>query len=48
MIFNESLTKLILAVDYQCGPEYGEGYIFVLKKENGKWSIINELGTWVS
>ena len=47
-IFNQSYTKLILAVDYFCGPLNGQGYIFILKKENNKWMIIEEMGTWES
>ena len=47
-IFNKTKTRLILAVDYYCGPLYGQGYIFILKKENDKWMIIEELGTWES
>ncbi len=47
-VFNYSKTRLILAVDYHCGPLYGQGYIFILKKENDKWTIIEEFGTWVS
>jgi hypothetical protein len=31
-IFNKTKTRLILAVDYYCGPLYGQGYIFILKK----------------
>ena len=47
-IFNKTKTCLILSVDYYCGPLYGQGYIFILKKENNKWMIIQELGTWES
>ncbi len=47
-IFNKTKTRLILAVDYYCGPLYGQGYIFILKNENDKWMIIEELGTWES
>jgi hypothetical protein len=47
-VFNKSKTRLILAVDYYCGPLNGQGYIFILKKENDKWMIIEELGTWES
>ncbi|MFD0975424.1 hypothetical protein [Salinimicrobium gaetbulicola] len=47
-VFNKPKTRLILAVDYYCGPLNGQGYIFILKKENDKWMIIQELGTWES
>ncbi len=47
-IFNKTKTRLILAIDYYCGPLYGQGYIFILKKEHDKWMIIEELGTWES
>ena len=47
-VFNKDKTRLILAVDYYCGPLYGQGYIFILKKEKDKWMIIEELGTWES
>ena len=47
-IYNESRDKLILAIDYYCGPLWGQGYVFVLKKENNRWLIIEESGTWES
>ncbi|MCL3780958.1 hypothetical protein EMN47_11245 [Prolixibacteraceae bacterium JC049] len=47
-VFNKARTKLILAINYYCGPLDGQGYIFILKKENNKWMIIEELGTWES
>ena len=47
-VFNKTKTRLILAVDYYCGPLSGQGYIFILKKESDKWMIIEELGTWES
>ena len=47
-VFNQSKTRLILAIDYYCGPLNGQGSILILKKENKKWMIIEELGTWES
>ena len=47
-IFNQTKTRLILAIDYYCGFLYGQGYIFILKKYNDKWLIIEELETWVT
>lgn len=47
-VFNKTKTALILAVNYYCGALCGQGYIFILKKENDKWMIIQELGTWKS
>lgn len=47
-IYNESRDKLILAIDYYCGPLWGQGYVFVLMKENNRWLIIEESGTWES
>ena len=47
-IYNESRDKLILAIDYYCSPLWGQGYVFVLKKERNRWLIIEESGTWES
>jgi len=47
-VFNKDKTRVILTVDYYCGPLYGQGYIFILKKEKDKWMIMEELGTWES
>lgn len=47
-IFNQTRTRLVLVIDYYCGFLYGQGYIFILKKYNNKWQIIEELGTWES
>ncbi len=47
-LFNKNKTKLVLSIDYFCGPLYGHGYIFILNKVKGKWMIVEELGTWQS
>jgi hypothetical protein len=47
-IFNEDFTKLIIFIDYQCGPLWGQGSEFLLIKKDGKWRLIAERGTWVS
>jgi hypothetical protein len=47
-VFNKNFTKAILTIDYCCGPLNGQGYIIILGKENNKWKIIKEYGTWVS
>lgn len=47
-IFNNNLTKLVLTVDYHCGGLCGQGYIFLLAKENENWRILEILGTWES
>lgn len=47
-LFNENLTKLILSVDYHCGGLCGQGYFFVMAKENDKWRIVETFGTWES
>ncbi|WP_462280712.1 hypothetical protein [Salinivirga cyanobacteriivorans] len=47
-IFNESRDRLIFFMDYHCGPLCGQGYTFVLSKEESGWQIIQELGGWES
>ena len=47
-VFNKSKTNLILSIDYLCGYKNGVGYIFILKKVNGKWIIVEELQRWES
>ena len=47
-IFNKDFTKMILFIDYSCGPLWGQGYEFFLIKKDGKWRVIEESGTWES
>ncbi len=47
-LFNQDRTKLLLSIDYFCGPLYGRGYVFILNKKDDKWMIVEELGTWES
>jgi len=47
-IFNADYTKMILFIDCFCGSIWGQGYEFFLIKKDGKWSIIEENGTWES
>ncbi|WP_289056033.1 hypothetical protein [Carboxylicivirga marina] len=47
-IFNRTMDKLVLAVDYYCGYLCGQGLVLVLEKKAGKWMIIDERGTWES
>ncbi len=47
-IFNETMDRVVLAIDYYCGYLYGEGLVFVLEKKKNKWCIIDERGRWVS
>jgi hypothetical protein len=47
-IFNEDFTKVLISIDYTCGPTWGQGYEFLLEKRNGKWWLIDEKGTWES
>ncbi len=47
-IFNETMDKLVLAVDYYCGYLWGQGLVLVLEKKENKWMIIDERGTWES
>ncbi len=47
-VFNSNFTKVILSIDYQCGPKSGQGYKLLLEKKRGKWWLVAEVGTWVS
>lgn len=47
-IYNADYTKMILFIDYLCGPLWGQGYQFILVKKDGKWRVIDEGGTWES
>ena len=37
-----------LMVDVGCGGLCGNGYIVVIKRENGRWRIVKIVNTWVS
>lgn len=47
-IYNSDLTRLIITIDYMCGPLNGYGSKFIFKKIDGDWWLINEYGTWES
>ena len=47
-IFNADHSKLILSINYYCGPVLGYGYEFVLRKKMGKWRVIDKEMTWES
>jgi len=47
-IFNADYSKILLFINYYCGPTWGQGYQFVLKKKDGHWRLIDESGTWES
>ena len=47
-IFNSNYSKVIISIDYSCGPLAGGGQDYILEKKNGKWMLINESGRWVS
>jgi len=47
-IFNENKDKLLISIDYYCGPLCGQGYVLLLEKKNGDWAVIKEWGTWES
>ena len=47
-VFNADYSKIILSVNYYCGPSWGYGYEFVLKKKKGKWRLIDQGITWQS
>ena len=47
-IFNSNYTKMILFIDYFCGPLWGQGYQYFLIKKDGNWKIIDEGVTWES
>jgi hypothetical protein len=47
-IYNGDFTKMILFVDCCCGSVWGQGYEFFLIKDDDKWRVIEENGTWES
>ena len=47
-VFNSKYTKVVILIDYSCALLGGLGYRFVLENKDGKWILIDEMGTWVS
>jgi hypothetical protein len=47
-IYNSDYSKILLFINYYCGPTWGQGYQFVLHKINGQWRMIDETCTWES
>jgi len=47
-VFNSSFTKVIISINYYCGPLCGNGYEFVLEKKKGIWRISSKNVTWKS
>ncbi len=46
--FNEDKTQAVFEIDYSYGSLGGGGNFIWLRKENGSWTIINSLLTWIS
>lgn len=46
--FNQENTQALVSVSFGCGFLCGEGNFILLQKENGKWTIQNKIGLWVS
>jgi len=47
-IFSKNYTKVLISIDYQCGPTWGQGYQFLMEKRNGLWWLVDYHGTWES
>jgi hypothetical protein len=47
-IFNSDFSKVIISINYSCGPLWGNGYEFILEKKKGKWEMIEKSITWES
>ncbi len=46
--FNQEHTQALVSVSFGCGFLCGEGNFILLQKANGKWTIQNKIGLWVS
>jgi hypothetical protein len=47
-VFNSDYSKIVLAINYYCGPLWGNGFEFILRKKDGKWILIEKYRTWIS
>lgn len=47
-IFNKDKTILVFSLDRTCGPLNGDGTIYLMKKIEGKWNLVDEQETWAS
>src|SRR5215216_4785184 len=46
--FNHTLDQAVIYVGKVAGPLMGSGSYYLLEKQNGEWSIKQELMTWIS
>lgn len=47
-IFNRDKTKLIITVEFECGPLCGNGYIYVFSKQLDTWKKVYSKMIWMS
>ena len=38
----------VMQIDTHCGMLCGYGYIYIFKKENGKWKVVEKIQKWIS
>jgi hypothetical protein len=46
--FNKSLDQAVLYVGNVAGPLMGAGYYYLLEKQNGEWTIKEQIMVWIS
>ena len=46
--FNKSLDQAVLYVGDVAGPLMGAGYYYLLEKQNGEWTIKEQVMVWIS
>jgi hypothetical protein len=46
--FNRSLDQAVVYVGRVAGPLMGAGYYYLLEKQDGQWTIKEEVMTWIS
>lgn len=47
-VFNNNLEYAVMLVSYHCGMLCGFGCIYLYKRENNKWKLLDKMVTWVS
>ncbi len=46
--YNSTRTRAFVYVAEACGPRCGNGYTYVLEKQNGAWKIRDEKQLWIA
>jgi hypothetical protein len=46
--YNATRDEALLYVDHYCGGDCGTGYLYVLSKQRGKWTVKHHLMLWIS